>query len=209
MATLFYKYRSTSDMIKLLDILIRNRLFASSCEKLNDPMEGKFLYSGVSKDYKKKIKEKLDSMMICSLSTSYDNGLLWTHYANQHTGCCIEVEVTAKVWEQKRIDYLDHMVNIDEKSFPNDEDAINAILSKKSIDWEYEHEIRFIRKKGKNIKPYLTVRVRKILLGLKMEKTEKAFIKDFVEELNKGRKNSDKIVVHKMTAEEINFGYNK
>jgi len=208
MAAIFYKYRSTSDMVRLLDILIRNRLFACSCEKLNDPMEGKFLYSGASKGYKKRIKEKLDSMMICSLSTSYDNGLLWTHYANQHKGCCIEVEVTAKVWEQKRIEYLDRMTNIDENSFSNDEDAINAILSQKSKDWEYEHEIRYIRKKGKNIKPFLTVRVKRLLLGLKMGKTEKTFIKDFIKELNKGRKDSDKIVVHKMTAKEINFGYN-
>jgi hypothetical protein len=65
MSSFSYKYRSTSDMVRLLDILIRNRLFACTCEKLNDPMEGKFLYSGASKDYKKKIKEKLDLKMIC------------------------------------------------------------------------------------------------------------------------------------------------
>jgi hypothetical protein len=101
------------------------------------------------------------------------------------------------------------MANIDENSFSNDEDAINAILFQKSKDWEYEHEIRYIREKDKYIKPYLTVRVKRILLGLRMEKSEKAFINFFVKELNKGRKDSDKIVVHQMTTKEIDFGYEK
>lgn len=57
MAT-YYKYRDFGDIIHLTDILLNNRLYACSHEKLNDPMEGKFLYSGNSKDYKKRILQK-------------------------------------------------------------------------------------------------------------------------------------------------------
>lgn len=209
MTTLYYKYRDTSNIIWLLDILIRNRLYACTCEKLNDPMEGKFLYSGVSNNYKKRIKEKLDKMMICSLSASYDNGLLWTHYANQHTGCCIEVEVTAKSWEMKGISYSRNLPNIDETNYPKDEDAIDSILFQKSKDWDYEKEIRFVKEKGINIKPYLSVKVRKVYLGIRMERTIKSFLKNFVEELNKGKKESDRIILHQMTKKDINFGYDK
>ena len=209
MVTLCYKYRDTSNIVRLLDILIRNRLYACTCEKLNDPMEGKFLYSGISKDYKKRIKEKLDKMLICSLSASYDNGLLWTHYANQHTGCCIEVEINVKSWMMKNISYKGTIPNVNEKTFPKDEDAIDAILFQKSKDWEYEKEMRFVKEKGKNIKPYLSVKVKKIYLGMRMEKTEKSFIKDVVKILNKGRKEDDKITLQQMSNKEIDFGYDK
>ena len=207
MATFFYKYRDTSNIVRLLDILIRNRLYACTNDKLNDPMEGKFLYSGGSKDYKKRIKEKLDKMLICSLSTTCDNGLLWTHYAKQHTGCCIEVEITAESWKQENIKYLTNIPNIDETVFQNDEDAVDAILFQKSIDWSYEHETRCIKKKEDNTKPYLAIRVKRILLGIRMDRAEKAFIKDFVKVLNKGRKESDRIIIHQMTKNEINFSY--
>lgn len=209
MATLYYKYRDTSNIIRILDILIRNRLYACTCEKLNDPMEGKFLYSGASKEYKKRIKEKLDKMMVCSLSTSYNNGLLWTHYANQHSGCCIEVEIMVKSWEMKSMQYNSNLPGIDESTFPKDEDAINAILFQKSKDWEYEKEVRFVKEKGINIKPYLCVKVKKVFLGIRMDKSEKSLIKDFVKELNKGKKETDKITIHQMTQKEINFGYDK
>lgn len=206
MAT-YYKYRDFTNIVRLSDILLRNRLFACSHNMLNDPMEGKFLYSGNSKDYKKRIKEKLDNTLICSLSTSCDNGLLWTHYANQHTGCCIEVEVTATSWRMQDVHYPETLPNINETNSSKDNAVIDAILFQKSKDWSYEKEIRCIKEKGKNISPYLTIHVKRVLLGIKIDKADKSFIKSFVNAINKGRKDADKIEIHQMTRSEIDFGY--
>lgn len=148
-------------------------------------------------------------MLICSLSTSCDNGLLWTHYANQHKGCCIEVEVTAISWKMLNVDYPNKLPDIDENTYHNDNDAINAILFQKSKDWYYEKEMRCIKEKGKNIKPYLKIHVKRVLLGIKMNNKEKNFLKSFIKELNKGRKDSDKIGIYQMTERDIDFGYNK
>lgn len=205
----YYKYRSISEITRLLDIFINNRLYAGSYANLNDPMEGKFLYSGNSKEYKQRIIEKLNRMLICSLSKSYKNGLMWSHYADEHKGCCIEVEITAKSWRIQAIGYPDNLPNIDDKTFENDNDVIDAILFQKSKDWMYEHEIRCIKEKGKNTKPYLAVRITKLFLGIRMDRVTKNMIKKLVDFVNVGRKGNNKIEIYVMTKAEIDFGYNK
>ena len=209
MTTLYYKYRKTSNLQRLLDILLRQRLYASEYKKLNDPMEGKFLYSGCSKDFKQRIKDKLENMFICSLSTSYNNGLMWTHYADEHKGCCIEFEVTAKSWKQQEINYPSTLPNIDDYSNQSDEDIVDSILFQKSADWKYEHEIRYIKEKRKKTTPYLKIRITRLLLGLNIRKEEAQLLKELVDIMNEGKKKDKKIEVYKMKERDIDFGYNQ
>ena len=113
MAELLYKYRSLSNYKRFVDILLRNRLFACAYDKLNDPMEGYYQYSpNINKDFLRPIIEGKQKTYICSLSRKGDIGLMWTHYADENRGCCIELKVTSKTWDSVDVDYSQQMPEI-------------------------------------------------------------------------------------------------
>lgn len=92
---LLYKYRSLENLERFLDIVIDNKLYGALYKEMNDPMEGYFQYSpDVDKSVLTGIWEGKNKRYICSLSKKSNIGLMWTHYANENKGCCIEVEVT-------------------------------------------------------------------------------------------------------------------
>jgi hypothetical protein len=102
---------------------------------------------------------------ICSLTPVPYNLLMWAHYAKDHTGFCVGLDmnsIEALQEEQAirdddfsihKITYAKQMPRIDFlKSMTTDSqvnDMIN-LLTTKSDDWEYEDEYRFIRWDGAN-----------------------------------------------------------
>ena len=92
----FYKYRSLSNIRYFLDILIFKRLYLASYSELNDPMEGAFrIQNGVDVSWLSLLRSEKNNIHICSLSKTYNSILMWSHYADSHKGCCIELEVTS------------------------------------------------------------------------------------------------------------------
>lgn len=96
--------------------------------------------------------EKLrDTTWICSLSKTYQSLLMWTHYAQNHTGVCVglNIEKVLKntpplfcmpaleplVWDVQYEDIIQRPSNIDPWQYQ---------LSTKGKDWEYEQEVRLI-----------------------------------------------------------------
>ena len=45
--TLLYKYRSIRNFRRFTEILLSNKLYAAKYSKMNDPMEGAYLYHGL------------------------------------------------------------------------------------------------------------------------------------------------------------------
>lgn len=96
----YYKYRSLSDFERFLDIIVNNRLYGAVYKELNDPMEGKFNTTGLIKKDFEDIYKKLKTTRICSMLTKQDcqtfpnDYLMWSHYADSHKGCCIEIQPT-------------------------------------------------------------------------------------------------------------------
>ena len=72
---------------------------------------------------------------ICSLSRKSNIGLMWTHYADENQGCCLEVEVTSKSWERLDIDYSEQIPIL------NDNMTVKDVLKVKAKMWEYEQEV--------------------------------------------------------------------
>lgn len=90
-------------------------------------------------------------------SKAIDNTLMWAHYANCHKGICVQYELDtndfssnslseAFVLRLMRIKYVNPNFENDILNFTNPETKLNfrAALATKSIDWEYEHEVRMI-----------------------------------------------------------------
>lgn len=114
--SMLYKYRAFSD--QSLSILIDAEVFCAAPQTLNDPfdsqidvksslmaalewvLKGEPKYPGSYQDaLEMLLSGDADAMVeralnagICSLSTSRDNTLMWSHYADQHRGFCIGID---------------------------------------------------------------------------------------------------------------------
>lgn len=168
-----YKYRYGDDLTFERDLndLMENRFYAPSYNLLNDPCETLvftdafdkqatwfFRLIGGSFDQVKialeEVVEKKSQVGIYSLSKTYKDELLWAHYANSHSGFCIEYDLSTLL----EIDKNDSVMY----SFPvkyygtppqitfNDSIGkdVSAIITKiagtKSSKWSYEKEHRII-----------------------------------------------------------------
>lgn len=144
-----YKYRSVENWSFLEEIFSKRRLYAAAFRTLNDPMEG-LLYEhdkDVSRKYRKAVSNASGRLRICSLCNSHVNTLLWSYYADGHTGVAIGVNVLAS--ESPRVDEpiavrYDMTVNIDPKAerTRSPSDVAKSVLAQKLTFWNHEKEYR-------------------------------------------------------------------
>ena len=192
----YYKYRSLSNLRWFLDILINKRLYASKYLNLNDPMEGAFcLDKNVSYSTIAELRDDRANTLICSLSKTHKNGLMWSMYADEHRGCCIELEVTSPKWKRIDVTYTNSLPIITEENA-----SVDTILSIKSNQWKHEEEVRFIQIDSNS--PYLKIRIKRIYFGMKMNRTDFSFYKNLLKSLG------GDIEIIKMKREDIDFGFN-
>lgn len=196
---LLYKYRSLENLERFLDIVIDNKLYGALYKEMNDPMEGYFQYSpDVDKSVLTGIWEGKNKRYICSLSKKSNIGLMWTHYANENKGCCIEVEVTSKTWERLDVEYKKTITNLSETT------TIEDILKVKASMWEYEQEVRYLSPVIANTKksnPQLMVRIHRIIFGYKVKIKKYNRFKKIISALNPN------IIVERMDIKNLDYGY--
>jgi hypothetical protein len=198
-----YKYKRLENLAYFLDIIVRKRLYGATIKELNDPMEGYFSSEEFNSEEWEHIKKLKKEVRICSLSTNKDNALLWAHYANEHKGCCVEVDVAEDIsWKRIDVNYC--------SSFPilhsglTDDEVIEILFKTKSDFWSYEDEVRFVKRLplSKDEKPHkanLPVKVMKIYLGVRVTAEEKDRIVRIVNAIDSN------IIVEKMKRKEIKF----
>ena len=207
---LLYKYRSLTDFRRFVDIILRNRLYACSYDKLNDPMEGFFRYSGSSIDYIDELKKEKQRTVICSLSQTYKDGLMWSFYADEHKGCCIELEVTGKKnWRRIPVNYTVVSASVDDTMKSSLLSSMDYILSTKSLSWSNEQEIRYVKALNKNSRQTLSIKIHRVILGIKTPREDESLIKKVVETINASQPSDKYIKVIKLTRDDIDFGFVK
>ena len=178
---ILYKYRGVQGFRFFVDIIMKQRLYAAPYFDLNDPMEGKYLYSKGSstldEDERALIKGEKEKIRICSLSRDPENELMWSHYAEGHRGVAIGVEVDGTDYEVKPIIYDGlHVLN---RNTLNQNSALD-VLSHKINVWEYEQEERVFVKKNH----FVNVQVREVIFGRSMSNQDKGFIRELVEKID-------------------------
>lgn len=194
MPELLYKYRSLSKIERILEIIIDRKLYGALYTEMNDPMEGYFQYSpDVDRNLVRNIMDSKNKRYICSLSRKPNIGLMWTHYADENKGCCIEVEVTSK-WERIEVVYSNKIPTL------NASTTLEDILKVKAQVWHYEEEIRYLSSE-KSTKRMLTVRINRIIFGYKIKTKYFNRIKKVILALNPS------IIVEKMRKEDLDYGY--
>jgi hypothetical protein len=145
-----YKFRGSSQFDLTLDVLFNQRLYCADWSKLNDPMEGRFVYSHSSSDeadYKNVVQEIIEHkqrLRVCSLSKTFDCHLLWAHYASGFDGLAIELELPEDDPRIRNVQYrgVFGYVGIDRVRDPGQ--VASEILSSKYQEWKYEQEVRVL-----------------------------------------------------------------
>ena len=183
--TTLYKYVSLS---RVVDILDKHRLFLSAGTNFNDPFEITVT------DKKKHTVRHIEGLHILSLTNSYRNKLIWSHYTDSHKGVCLTVEVpnrlvypicysTKRIYEDSDIDnIISSSIKIAKKSVDKDFSALSKnkkIAYIKDKKWLYEKEYRIVFDKDDEFgliyedgKWFMSVKITNVYLGANFYKNE-------------------------------------
>ena len=95
--------------------------------------------------YSEEVGKQLKELRVCALTKSFNNHLLWAHYAGGYTGVAIEIELDAE--DVTEVVYGDEFVFLSQliDSY-SPEAAARQVLARKYKDWSYEGEVRLITK---------------------------------------------------------------
>ncbi|MBK9043202.1 MAG: DUF2971 domain-containing protein [Saprospiraceae bacterium] len=166
-----YKYYSINEFT--LDAILNNYFWFCDIEKLNDPLDGRYLHSEkLLKKYNmpSKMNEELTKIFlwgVCSFTTNNNNILMWSHYANNHKGICLEF-ITLN--ERLLSEMLHPIIYTNKKPIINDfKDIMHKGLFRKSKNWQYESEWRLLGPADEKMN-YNPKALSSIYLGAKIEK---------------------------------------
>jgi hypothetical protein len=146
-----YKFRSADNLHFVVDILFNKRLYCCRADQLNDIREGDLRVGNDGGrelqviEYGDAVSTQLKELRVCALTTSFDNHLLWAHYADGWSGVAIEVEVDDA--DAVAVTYADdfiYLAQLMESLSP--EAAARQALARKYKEWSYEGEVRLITK---------------------------------------------------------------
>jgi len=139
-------YHLSEAQFALSNVALR-RIKISRFSDLNDPFEllGADLNNKEHRRAFRLSKEEIDQNkgLLC-FSSSWDNPVLWSHYAEKHRGVCLGFDVPDHLLVP--VIYTDKPMKIDtggKSSLPKlSESFVNALLRTKYVDWRYEDEYR-------------------------------------------------------------------
>ncbi len=182
-----YKFRSLTRLDYVLDIVLNERLHCAHFSSLNDPMEGIYLdehhvwvgdYVAVSPmQYARaasELPDSIDCCRICSLSESYEDLRLWSHYADGHRGVAIEIDFTGHEASAKPVDYLTELKKYAAHTVLGRPEA-ETVFRQKTIHWAYEAERRILQSATQIYYP-INGRITAIILGTRTARELKSLI---------------------------------
>lgn len=174
---MLFKYRDFSNLQFALDIFVNKRLFAAPFESLNDPMEGVYLYSPgtLTPDEIKAIYTQKNKWHILSLSETFSNMLMWSYYANGHSGMAVGVTIVERPdVETRKVVYDDHLSVV---GFAPT--IAKEILIRKRAAWWHEREHRVFKLASPKSKgSFVEVDIKKIVFGIRTDEALKGLVAD-------------------------------
>jgi hypothetical protein len=129
-----------------LDDLRRRRLKLSRIDDMNDPYEWKCVFSSVAAS--QGALEATEQTAVASYSAqcfsrSWNNILMWSHYADRHKGICLGFDVPDEC--AREVEYLTDPIDVGDFSEATAEAelrVLNLNFGAKYEGWRYEQEIR-------------------------------------------------------------------
>jgi hypothetical protein len=208
---LLYKYRPFNE--NTLKILVDGKLYFSSRKGFNDPIDSnphfrndltrenlKKLWEKCSGQWKSAAPESIDVQYfdvcqyynkllndcgILSMSTEWNNPLLWSHYAKEHTGICVgfrrnKAEENDTIYYRPKLGKVyynkDRTINLSEifsvhkgDNFQEMKNYIYKAFFSKAPNWWYENEWRYIHSSAKT-EYEIPATIEEIIFGLRTPK---------------------------------------
>lgn len=171
-----------SDAQHALSNIALRRIKISQFADLNDPFEflGADLRDKVLRKAFRATKDELrkDKGLLC-FSRSWENPVLWSHYADKHRGVCLGFDVRDELLDP--VIYTDKPMKVPRdpktKQSKPSEEFMRALLYTKFIDWAYEEELRvFVQLDNDTIESGLyfhpfsrDIKLREVILGPRCE----------------------------------------
>jgi len=212
-----YKYVSLDRVPEILD---NHRLYLSDGKNFNDPFE-------ITVTDKKNHKIRyIEGLHILSLTNSFRNKLIWSHYTDSHKGVCLTVKVpnnlvypicysTKRIYEDSDIDnIISSSTRIAKKSVDKDFSPLSKdkkIAFIKDKKWIYEKEYRVVFDKTDEAgliyhdgKWFMSVRIKNIYLGANFNKNETEIKKKIIEACKR-----NKIKITQMVLSDTDYSVKK
>jgi hypothetical protein len=184
-----YKFKSLEGdgFLHSLDMIVNDRIYLFTCDSMNDPYEGAWSNCEAISDLMndgyiekvQKLRNLVDSVRFTCFTESYNNELLWAHYAGGFTGVCFEYDLDEAKYDIRKvncdgkveltIEEIDQV--IEGKQLPQDV----GILKSKSACWGYESEYRLYQDIGSN-DVYIYSKPSKIIFGGRSLKYDDVFM---------------------------------
>lgn len=198
--TTLYKYVSLN---RVVDILDNHRLYLSDGKNFNDPFE-------ITVTDKKNCKVRhIEGLHILSLTNSFRNKLIWSHYTDSHKGVCLTVQVpnhlvypicysTERIYEDSDINnIISSSTRITKKSVDKDFSPLSKnkkMAYIKDKKWLYEKEYRIVFDKEdesglihQDGKWFMSVKITNIYLGVNFHKNKTEIKKEIMEACNRNK----------------------
>ena len=149
--------------------IVGNIEYGATHPEVADPEE--YVRSELALAIQAELRKSYDMGVVC-LSEKYDSPLMWSHYANQHRGICVEYAITEpSMHAAHKVDYgqsrelpasavRDWLLDTHSAARNVVE---RACLLTKSQEWAYEYEWRLLGPKGMGESP----RIESITFGLR------------------------------------------
>lgn len=197
--TWLYRYRSLrtdpetgrASPIRLqreLEAILNGSIYCPPYTQMNDPMEGFYRASRKVRNqiqydrFTEDVRHEKLGLGIASLSETWDNELMWTHYADEFRGICV-VYVVARLIDGlcdgtslAKIAYGDRPYYLDLHGLRR-EDRARAILSTKSLKWSYEREWRLFAERSGPAQ-HGARSIPTVYLGMRMDPADRQIIRD-------------------------------
>jgi len=151
-----------------------------------------------AQNYYKKFKRDLDlqvlklgngyknKMLLCSFAATVKNNLMWSHYANSHTGFCMEYNLHKLDMDSQFLHALYPVIYSKKPLLSNIQacfytEATKAMLTimNKSSDWSYEEEFRLFCPPEFEQDYYMPILPSRIFLGLNIKTKDQEKIMKF------------------------------
>jgi hypothetical protein len=127
------------------------RIRLSTFDKVNDPFELLALTQS-SRDGRRRFdwlyRHWVQILGFVSLSETWKNPLMWAHYAKNHTGVCLGIDVRKGralpvKYERQRLQLV---LDTTKLETAQDNELVRTLVTTKFEDWKYEREWRILEK---------------------------------------------------------------
>lgn len=183
--TTLYKYVPLNYVESILD---NHRLFLSDGTNFNDPFEITIA------DRDSNVVSHVKGLHILSLTNSFQNKLIWSHYTNSHRGVCLTIKIpndlvypicytTKRVYKDSDITQI--LANGTIRSKKSVVKPFSSLSTDKQIafikdrKWMYENEYRIVFDKNdepglifEDGKWFMSVKITNIYLGVNFDKND-------------------------------------